>query len=280
MAFPIISKECNQCLRTQPIIFFRQHRTKDGIGYRSKCRDCTRLDSAKWKFKNGSHEAITAVQLKIERERFLSIYVDRKYCKQGDHYPLKTSFNKIFDRLQAYCRDCQRKHRQENLDSIRRRKREIRSANRDKFNKQQREWVKKNWDRISLQRKMHRVLDPDYFRRQAERSYKKNKDKIKENSKYQGIKRRAIKLKAKGTFSPQLWLQKLAFHGWKCYLCGVGNKKLEQDHRVPLSRGGSNWLANLAPACVTCNRKKHNKTEREYRQHIQQANFLQLFCEN
>jgi|SRR3990167_1443521 len=53
-----------------------------------------------------------------------------------------------------------------------------------------------------------------------------------------------------------------------CYLCLIpiefGNDHLE--HKTPVSRGGSNEYDNLAVACGKCNRKKHTKTEQEYKQ--------------
>lgn len=52
-----------------------------------------------------------------------------------------------------------------------------------------------------------------------------------------------------------------------CYLClkliQFGQDSLE--HKIPLSRGGMNNYNNLAIAHMSCNRKKHNKTEVEYR---------------
>lgn len=52
-----------------------------------------------------------------------------------------------------------------------------------------------------------------------------------------------------------------------CYLCLEAIKfgKDSIDHKVPLSRGGSNEYGNLAIACRKCNCKKHTKTEEEYR---------------
>jgi len=32
-----------------------------------------------------------------------------------------------------------------------------------------------------------------------------------------------------------------------------------REHRKPLSKGGSQWAANLVPACLSCNSKKNNK---------------------
>lgn len=50
-----------------------------------------------------------------------------------------------------------------------------------------------------------------------------------------------------------------------CYYCGKPlNGCGEVDHKVPLSRNGDNWPANLALACLPCNRDKHNKTAGEF----------------
>jgi 5-methylcytosine-specific restriction endonuclease McrA len=36
------------------------------------------------------------------------------------------------------------------------------------------------------------------------------------------------------------------------------------DHMTPVSRGGSNWLANIAVACQECNNAKFTKTAAQY----------------
>lgn len=38
----------------------------------------------------------------------------------------------------------------------------------------------------------------------------------------------------------------------------------EVDHSVPLARGGTEYLRNLVPACVPCNRAKGDLTSREF----------------
>ena len=39
----------------------------------------------------------------------------------------------------------------------------------------------------------------------------------------------------------------------------------EVDHSVPKSRGGSNYLRNLVPACIDCNRQKGTRMGRSIR---------------
>jgi len=45
----------------------------------------------------------------------------------------------------------------------------------------------------------------------------------------------------------------------RCVYCGRKMKRLTQDHITPLSKGGSHTLANVVPACQSCNSKKHAK---------------------
>lgn len=52
-----------------------------------------------------------------------------------------------------------------------------------------------------------------------------------------------------------------------CYLClePIEFKKDHLEHKIPLSRGGTNRKENLDIACNKCNLSKKNKTESEYK---------------
>ncbi len=52
-----------------------------------------------------------------------------------------------------------------------------------------------------------------------------------------------------------------------CYLClePIVFGKDHLEHKIPLSRGGTNARDNLDIACQKCNCSKHNKTEEEYK---------------
>jgi len=51
-----------------------------------------------------------------------------------------------------------------------------------------------------------------------------------------------------------------------CYLClkPIEFKKDTLEHKIPLSRGGTNYYDNLEIACNTCNCRKNKKTHEEY----------------
>lgn len=69
---------------------------------------------------------------------------------------------------------------------------------------------------------------------------------------------------AKGTYTKDQLEARIDFYGRRCYLCHCdwdalvsGNRTI--DHIIPLSKGGTNWPSNLAPACRSCNASKSNK---------------------
>jgi 5-methylcytosine-specific restriction endonuclease McrA len=76
--------------------------------------------------------------------------------------------------------------------------------------------------------------------------------------------RRAREVGALGSHTTAQWLALVAEYGGCCGYCGA-NGPLEPDHRVPLSRGGSNSIENIIPACRRCNTRKRTLTEAEFR---------------
>lgn len=79
--------------------------------------------------------------------------------------------------------------------------------------------------------------------------------------------RRARQKSANGRFTAKDWNSRLDYYGGSCIYCG-SSEQIEVEHRIPLSRGGTNWPSNLAPACKSCNCKKGTKTEFEFKSQI------------
>jgi 5-methylcytosine-specific restriction endonuclease McrA len=74
---------------------------------------------------------------------------------------------------------------------------------------------------------------------------------------------RARKAGAQGTHGVQEWLEKCELFAWCCAYCGQ-SRPLSEDHKIPLSRGGSDDISNILPACQSCNSKKYTKTTAEF----------------
>jgi 5-methylcytosine-specific restriction endonuclease McrA len=60
-----------------------------------------------------------------------------------------------------------------------------------------------------------------------------------------------------GTLTRLEWQCLLEAHEYKCFYCKRSNIALEQDHWIPLSKGGEHSLDNVVPACGDCNRRKN-----------------------
>ena len=67
------------------------------------------------------------------------------------------------------------------------------------------------------------------------------------------------------TLTHQDWDNILARFGNHCVYCGVLCEILEQDHVVPLSRGGKHILENVVPACRSCNARKNDALLSEWK---------------
>lgn len=78
-------------------------------------------------------------------------------------------------------------------------------------------------------------------------------------------KRRAKVRNAEGYFSKSDIENIQISQGHKCAFCGCGTlKSFHVDHKLPISRGGTNWPDNIQILCAPCNLKKGAKTNEEF----------------
>jgi 5-methylcytosine-specific restriction endonuclease McrA len=151
----------------------------------------------------------------------------------------------------------------------------------ERFRARNRASYKRNQDRRRESHRRYYVEHGDELRaRQRERSRQKyaanpraaldyykqwrlqNLERARAYVRVSGNKRRAAAAGAHFTFKE--WEELLGSHDGRCAYCG-STERIEADHRIPLCRGGSNEISNILPACRQCNRRKHRKTEEEFR---------------
>ncbi len=156
-----------------------------------------------------------------------------------------------------------------------------------------------NRDRLLREQKEWHLAHPGEKKKTADKYYEANRDKInskqREKNKLEERKvfmleygrkhrrenpglylaysnnRRSAKLNAEGSHTDAEWIAVVKVFNYCCAYCGVV-KKLTRDHNVPLTRGGSNYISNIVPACGSCNSKKGTLTGDEY--------FKRLFTES
>jgi 5-methylcytosine-specific restriction endonuclease McrA len=70
-------------------------------------------------------------------------------------------------------------------------------------------------------------------------------------------RRRALEADAPGHCTQAQLDARIAYYGGCCWLCGCPWEAI--DHVKPITKGGTNWPANLRPICNRCNSKKGKK---------------------
>ena len=115
-------------------------------------------------------------------------------------------------------------------------------------------WYYKNQDRAIKNSRLRHIENPEYIS-----NWKKhNKDKVKAQTE----RRRIRKLSNAQYEITEKELSKL--YESSCIYCG-SNNRITLDHIIPISRGGTHGIGNIAPACLSCNSSKRDKTITEWR---------------
>jgi 5-methylcytosine-specific restriction endonuclease McrA len=138
-----------------------------------------------------------------------------------------------------------------------------------------REWMRRNPEKAREAMRRWRARHADQHRN-ANRDYRlRNPGRVKAwDAKYRRAHPDVVKVRweryrarrraATGSFSTTEWLALVRRYGGRCAYCGI-LAGLVVEHRIPLSRGGTNFIDNILPACSSCNARKHRLTEEEFR---------------
>lgn len=238
-------KECTGCKRLLSLDSYSRRKNKNGnMRLVARCRECMTAYNRKWKQDNPEK-----VKLSRERERAKRMSNRRPYieerareqeaarqikrlssvkkCSSCREIKDKSFFSKhklAVDGLQYSCKQCMRELTSDWTEQNIERQHEL-----------QRNWYEKN-------REQH-----------LERSRQWSADNLDKKAQYRR-NRRAAEINAPGTATLDQVEARMAYHGYRCVYCGGNYEAVE--HVFPLSKGGSNWPANLVPSCTSCNTKK------------------------
>lgn len=115
-----------------------------------------------------------------------------------------------------------------------------------------------------------RAYHREYYLRNRETLYRKHR--IYETSPHgrevsrEGSKRRRARVRGAtmtpNVLTPEQWTLLLERFCYSCAWCGTtfsDRNRPEQDHLVPVSKGGQHTVENIVPACKSCNARWGNK---------------------
>ncbi len=170
-------------------------------------------------------------------------------CKISKHLTgFSKNSNGMKDGHLNQCKSCIKKRLQKwqlkNPLIVKERRKMSYDKNRDKNINDSIEWNRKNREK--------RKITTDKWR-----------DKNKELTNHLSKNYHYRKKKAEGSHSLKEYKEKLLKFGGLCAYCGI-EKANTKDHVIPLSKGGTYFIDNIIPACVSCNSSKGNKTVFEW----------------
>lgn len=154
----------------------------------------------------------------------------------------------------SWCKSCQNEYA-----------RRWRSAHPERVRVTMATWRQKNPDRRRTLNQAWRVANPAKAAESSRRWSQANADRVLANTvRWQRAnpekvlatkrRRRARQVGANQIeFNPTQLRERLSMFAG-CWMCG--HEAEEVDHVKPLARGGPHILANLRPACISCNRRK------------------------
>ena len=187
----------------------------------------------------------------------------------------------------SHCKNCDRLYRQENAEAIRIKRKIYDNKNKEKIRASDKEYRRNNSDKIKEYSKEHYEKNKEKIREQKKKYREENKIKIKEyrqknreaiskrNSIYRQTedykiskrnsshKRRAI---IKSGNINTIELKELLNNTKHCYWCNkkLNENKIQIDHYMPLSKGGTHTIDNIVISCPKCNLTKNAKDPYEF----------------
>jgi 5-methylcytosine-specific restriction endonuclease McrA len=147
-------------------------------------------------------------------------------------------------------KEIQKTYHQKNRAKILVKKKEHREKNRDAISAYQVAYRSKT----SEQRRQYAIDNREHIRKIQNEWAIKNPDKIKAKK----HRRRSKESGNGGQFTAQEWNELVEKFNHQCVCCKQV-KKLEADHVIPVSKGGTTNIENIQPLCRSCNARKNNK---------------------
>lgn len=251
------TKICSKCGEEKPATTDYFYKNKDGkFGVARRCKECVKADARQY------HEKHKESNNARHREYSKQYYLDNKEKElkrnkahreaYKDHYKetSKVYYELNKERILETTKTYQREHREERSAHAK----IYNEANKERIKEQKQQYYLENKERILARCKEYTLRDPEKTKLRNREWAKNNKDK--HNMRKQ--RRRSRQLKLPTTLTEQQWQFTKDWFGNKCCYCG-SERKLEQEHFIPVTSSGGYTHDNIVCACKSCNNSKGTK---------------------
>ena len=158
------------------------------------------------------------------------------------------------EQQRAYAREWMRRHPEKAREAMRRWRETHRELSRE---------------RNRVQKRARYARDPEGQKARIAAYYAEHPEALRaKDHRY-----RARRREAEGHFTAIEWTELITQFGGVCGYCAAPGP-LQADHRIPLCRGGTNFIENIIPACARCNQRKGSQTETEFRARLAREQIL------
>jgi len=216
-------KQCSKCGNVYPLTREYFHARKNGKdGYRNDCKECRKQLAQKY-YRDNSEGM---------KEKSAQYYANNKekVIKRTTDYYFKNKDKILAGRP---------KYLIKNRDKIKKRVKKYYLNNRSHILSKNSEYREDNPEKIKEMLRCHRKRNPELY-------------------KFYSQQYRARKRKLEHDLTKEEREETLVYFGHKCAYCGEDNVQLQQDHIIPVTKGGGYTKRNIIPACASCNSSKHN----------------------
>lgn len=171
------------------------------------------------------------------------------------------------DGRSASCSACQKRYREQNREKVRESSRRYRERKRGGPPR-----PRPSRGGVQESRRRYREQNPDKVRESRKRWRDQNRDKLREanrrwreaNPDVRRMSSQRRQARKRGAITFDVTAKDLRrLRSGRCIACGETAGTI--DHLIPLSRGGSHGVGNLAAMCGSCNSRKSARTIAEWR---------------
>ena len=192
-------------------------------------------------------------------KEFTTMHPFKMYCSRKCAYAIQLSKANERNRgVQRLCKQCESK-----IDNGKKYCKEciterVRNRSRERQRRLRLNLAYKEADKI----KLHRYLEQRYGSLEAAMAELKRKYP---NKSIRARHRRIARIRGlPHTLTAAEWRRTLDHFVYRCAYCGKECDPLQQDHFIPVAKGGSYTKDNIIPACSTCNNGKNASAPLEW----------------